>query len=248
MRNVAGGATSRIAANAGQIARERGDDVVERLPAGRLRPPRGDHQIANPAPALLDVARPASNTWKNRCARPSLLTNVPSASAKVAGGQHHVGAGRGRRQHVIDDDQVRRRDRAAAHDVLAGRGGTDRSRGRPACPPFRDATGRRRPSSRVRRAARRRGCCTRARRARGVPDGRRRAAPTPTFAAASITASLPLLRPGDDERPLRFAQGAARSVQPALRQPASRGLAPGALGRCACATAKPSRARSSGAA
>ena len=48
-----------------------------------------------------------AKTWKKRWARPSLFTNVPSASAKVPAGSPTSARSVGRRHQVVDHDDVR---------------------------------------------------------------------------------------------------------------------------------------------
>ena len=70
------------AQDAGMASRHGRDDVISRQTA------RQTTGASSPASASFPACRPAgTKTWKKRCARPSLLTSVPSASAKVAAGR-----------------------------------------------------------------------------------------------------------------------------------------------------------------
>ena len=66
-------------------------------------------------------------TWKNRCARPSLLTRVPSLSANVAGGKHQFGFCGGRGFQMVENDHVLEARQKRVHVRRRGAGDRDRS-------------------------------------------------------------------------------------------------------------------------
>ena len=77
--------------------------------------PAGDAISSAEASASSPGSSPSgTNTWKKRCARPSLFTSVPSPSAKVAAGSTTSARSPVGVRDVVDDDDVRARGRGTA--------------------------------------------------------------------------------------------------------------------------------------
>ena len=82
------GARIRDAGEGGQFRRAMAAAMASRSGQGCVALSRSEAPSARPASARTLRSRPGgAKTWKKRWARPSLLTSVPLASAKVAAGR-----------------------------------------------------------------------------------------------------------------------------------------------------------------